>query len=71
MAQILGKVLNSMFLDHVDYDLGQLRRLNDLGFAVDEIEVVPADGDSAVQLRVTTTNRVRLESRRRCCSWSG
>ena len=41
---------------------GQLRRLNDLGFAVDEIEIVPADGDSAdgesaVQLRVTTTNR--------------
>ncbi|HTK45037.1 MAG TPA: DUF4032 domain-containing protein [Patescibacteria group bacterium] len=36
---------------------GQLRRLNELGFAVDEIEVVPADGDSAVQLRVTTTNR--------------
>ena len=36
---------------------GQLRRLNDLGFAVDEIEVVPADGGSAVQLRVTTTNR--------------
>ena len=36
---------------------GQLRRLNDLGFAVDEIEVVPADGGDAVQLRVTTTNR--------------
>jgi len=36
---------------------GQLRRLNDLGFAVDEIEVIPADGGSAVQLRVTTTNR--------------
>jgi uncharacterized protein DUF4032/lipopolysaccharide kinase (Kdo/WaaP) family protein len=36
---------------------GQLRRLNDLGFAVDEIEIVPTDGDSAVQLRVTTTNR--------------
>jgi len=36
---------------------GQLRRLNDLGFAVDEIEVVPADGGAAVQLRVTTTNR--------------
>jgi hypothetical protein len=35
----------------------QLRRLNDLGFAVDEIEVVPADEGSAVQLRVTTTNR--------------
>jgi len=36
---------------------GQIRRLNELGFAVDEIEVVPADGGSAVQLRVTTTNR--------------
>jgi hypothetical protein len=36
---------------------GQLRRLNDLGFAVDEIEVAPADGGAAVQLRVTTTNR--------------
>ena len=36
---------------------GQIRRLNDLGFAVDEIEVVPADGGDAVQLRVTTTNR--------------
>jgi hypothetical protein len=36
---------------------GQLRRLNDLGFAVDEIEVVPTDGGEAVQLRVTTTNR--------------
>jgi hypothetical protein len=35
----------------------QLRRLNDLGFAVDEIEIVPTDGGSAVQLRVTTTNR--------------
>src|SRR4029079_6499865 len=28
-----------------------------LGFAVDEIEVVPADGEAAVQLRVTPTNR--------------
>jgi hypothetical protein len=36
---------------------GQIRRLNELGFAVDEIEIVPADGGSAVQLRVTTTNR--------------
>jgi tRNA A-37 threonylcarbamoyl transferase component Bud32 len=35
----------------------QLRRLNELGFAVDEIEIVPAEGGSAVQLRVTTTNR--------------
>ena len=35
----------------------QLRRLNELGFAVDEIEVVPAAEGSAVQLRVTTTNR--------------
>ena len=35
----------------------RLRRLNDLGFAVDEIEVIPAEGGSAVQLRVTTTNR--------------
>jgi len=35
----------------------QLRRLNDLGFAVDEIEVVPTESGSAVQLRVTTTNR--------------
>jgi hypothetical protein len=37
---------------------GRLRRLNELGFAVDEIEVVPADaGGSRVRLRVTTTNR--------------
>lgn len=36
---------------------GQIRRLNDLGFAVDEIEVVPADGGAAVKLRVTTSNR--------------
>jgi hypothetical protein len=36
---------------------GQLRRLNELGFAVDEIEVVPAAGGSAVRLRVTTSNR--------------
>jgi tRNA A-37 threonylcarbamoyl transferase component Bud32 len=36
---------------------GQLRRLNELGFAVDEIEVMPADGGSQVRLRVTTTNR--------------
>jgi hypothetical protein len=36
---------------------GQLRRLNELGFAVDEIEVVPAASGSAVRLRVATTNR--------------
>jgi hypothetical protein len=36
---------------------GHLRRLNDLGFAVDEIEVVPAARGSSVRLRVTTTNR--------------
>ena len=35
----------------------QLRRLNDLGFAIDEIEVIPADGGSQVRLRVTTSNR--------------
>jgi hypothetical protein len=35
----------------------QLRHLNDLGFAVDEIEVRPADGGSTVRLRVTTSNR--------------
>jgi hypothetical protein len=35
----------------------RLRRLNELGFAVDEIEVVPAAGGSAVHLRVTTSNR--------------
>jgi len=35
----------------------QLRRLNELGFAVDEIEVVPADGGSEVRLRITTSNR--------------
>jgi len=35
----------------------RLRRLNDLGFAVDEIEVVPDGGDSAMRLRVTTSNR--------------
>ena len=35
----------------------QLRRLNELGFAVDEIDVVPTEGGSQVRLRVTTTNR--------------
>ncbi|HEY2916462.1 MAG TPA: DUF4032 domain-containing protein, partial [Candidatus Limnocylindrales bacterium] len=35
----------------------RLRRLNDLGFAVDEIAVVPADHGSQVRLRVTTSNR--------------
>jgi hypothetical protein len=35
----------------------QIRRLNELGFAVDEIQVVPADAGSAVKLRVTTSNR--------------
>jgi hypothetical protein len=36
---------------------GRIRRLNELGFAVDEIEVVPDAVGSHVQLRVTTTNR--------------
>jgi Domain of unknown function (DUF4032)/Lipopolysaccharide kinase (Kdo/WaaP) family len=36
---------------------GRLRRLNDLGFAVDEIEVIPSAEGSQVRLRVTTTNR--------------
>ena len=36
---------------------GRLRRLNELGFAVDEIEVVPAEGGSRIRLRVTTSNR--------------
>jgi hypothetical protein len=36
---------------------GQLRRLNELGFAVDEIEVSPSEGGSEVRLRVATTNR--------------
>jgi hypothetical protein len=35
----------------------QLRRLNELGFAVDEIEVLPAASGSEVRLRVATTNR--------------
>lgn len=35
----------------------RLRRLNDLGFAVDEIEVVPESGGTEVRLRVTTSNR--------------
>jgi hypothetical protein len=35
----------------------QLRRLNELGFAVDEIEIVPADSGSQVRLRITTSNR--------------
>jgi hypothetical protein len=34
-----------------------LRRLNELGFAVDEIEVIPSGEGSRVRLRVTTTNR--------------
>lgn len=36
---------------------GQLRRLNELGFAVDEIEILPAPGGAEVRLRVATTNR--------------
>ncbi|HYK96171.1 MAG TPA: DUF4032 domain-containing protein [Candidatus Dormibacteraeota bacterium] len=36
---------------------GQIRRLNELGFAVDEIEVAPAAGGTDVRLRVATTNR--------------
>lgn len=36
---------------------GRLRRLNELGFAVDEIEVMPAEGGSSIRLRVTTSNR--------------
>jgi hypothetical protein len=35
----------------------RLRRLNDLGFAVDEIEIVPQGTGSEVNLRVTTSNR--------------
>jgi hypothetical protein len=35
----------------------QLRRLNELGFAVDELSVVPTGSGSEVRLRVTTTNR--------------
>ncbi len=35
----------------------RLRALNELGFAVDEIEIVPATGGSEVRLRVTTSNR--------------
>ena len=35
----------------------RLRRLNELGFAVDEIEVVPSEHEATVRLRVTTTNR--------------
>jgi hypothetical protein len=35
----------------------RLRRLNDLGYAVDEIEVVPMQAGSEVRLRVTTSNR--------------
>jgi len=35
----------------------RIRRLNDLGFAVDEIEVVPEAEGSQVRLRVVTSNR--------------
>ena len=35
----------------------RIRRLNELGFAVDEIEVVPDGGDAEMRLRVTTSNR--------------
>jgi hypothetical protein len=35
----------------------QLRHLNELGFAVDEIEVTPAEEGASVRLRVTTSNR--------------
>lgn len=36
---------------------GQIRRLNDLGFAVDEVEVVPGGGGAQVRLRLVTSNR--------------
>jgi len=42
------------------FPLLRLRRaggLDELGFAIDEVEVVPSDGGSAVRLRVTTSNR--------------
>ena len=35
----------------------RIRRLNDLGFAIDEIEVVPTADGPDVSLRITTTNR--------------
>ncbi|HUG30809.1 MAG TPA: DUF4032 domain-containing protein [Candidatus Limnocylindria bacterium] len=35
----------------------RLRRLNDLGYAVDEIEVVPQGAGSEVRVRMTTSNR--------------
>jgi tRNA A-37 threonylcarbamoyl transferase component Bud32 len=35
----------------------RLRRLNELGFAVDEIEIVPASSGSEVRMKVTTSNR--------------
>ena len=35
----------------------RIRRLNELGFAVDEIELSPAGGDGAVRLRVAVANR--------------
>ena len=35
----------------------RIRRLNDLGYAVDEIEVVPESAGSDVRLRMTTSNR--------------
>ena len=35
----------------------RLRRLNELGFAVDEIEIVPASGGADVRLKVTSSNR--------------
>jgi hypothetical protein len=35
----------------------QLRRLNELGYAVEEIEVMPQGAGSEVRLRVTTSNR--------------
>ena len=35
----------------------RIRALNDLGFAVDEIELAPAGGDGAVRLRVAVANR--------------
>ena len=36
---------------------GRIRRLNELGFAVDEIEIVPQGVGSDVRLRVATSNR--------------
>ncbi|MDZ4697462.1 MAG: patatin-like phospholipase family protein [Deltaproteobacteria bacterium] len=45
-AFLVGKILNAFLLDHLDYDLHRMRRLNDLMRAIDEL------GDEKLKQRV-------------------